>query len=81
MISRLCNNFVTPGICGRVPSRGGPASLLQRLYNNQAITTGSLTVQDTGGGGSDFTFGWDLMQYVQLGSATQNACTSGGNGP
>jgi hypothetical protein len=94
MISRLCNNFVTPGICGRVPSRGGPASLLQRLYNNQPITTGSLTVrrpgeeplvekytQDTGGGGSDFTFGWDLMRYVQLGSATQNACTSGGNGP
>jgi hypothetical protein len=37
--------------------------------------------QDTGGGGSDFTFGWDLMRYVQLGSATQNACTSGGNGP
>jgi type VI secretion system secreted protein Hcp len=33
------------------------------------------TQQDTGGGaGNSFTFGWDLMKYLQLSGATQDAC-------
>jgi type VI secretion system secreted protein Hcp len=33
------------------------------------------TQQDeTGGAGNSFRFGWDLMKYLQLSSATQDAC-------
>jgi type VI secretion system secreted protein Hcp len=29
---------------------------------------------ETGGAGNSFTFGWDLVKYLQLSSATQDAC-------
>lgn len=76
MISRLCNNFVTPRIWVQVRSREVRHSTNATPEETVSFAFTGLAEREAA---SSFTFGWDLMRYVATGAPTN--CPSIGCGP